>query len=100
MIVFDYKITKLLKDEFGIVKVVFGTVTATDDFNNVVSKDIQSPLSEADQDNLIPFDQLDEATVIQWFKAIHEQSLHPLLLLELDYMRLQAVEGVELPWSA
>lgn len=99
MIDFQWSVSKLLKDEAGIVRVIYGNVTATDDFGNVVSNDIQSPTEQSESDP-IPFDQLDEQTVIGWLKDIHEQSLVPLILLELDLMRLDSVEGAELPWGA
>jgi len=99
MITINWSITKLLKDDAGVVKVMFGLIDATDDFGNNVQKEIQSPTKPSDGE-LVPFDQLDEETVLTWFKELHEADLVPIILSELDVMRLDSVEGAELPWGS
>lgn len=99
MITFDYKITKLLIDENQIVRFISGTVTATDGEGNVVSKELKSPTNEPDFDSLIPYDELEEQTVIDWLKDLHHEAISELLAFELYEARLNSLEGDLLPWA-
>lgn len=99
MVNFQWSISKLLKDDNGIVKVVFFSVTGTDSDSGVSkTMDLQMPLNEPESD-VVPFDQLDEQTVIDWVIEKDANGVVMIMLAEIEQAKLDVVEGAALPWS-
>lgn len=99
MVNFQWSINKLLKDANDIVKVVFFSVTGTDSDSGVSkTMELQMPLNEPESE-LVPFDLLDEQTVIDWVVEKDADGVVTIMLAEIEQAKLDVIEGASLPWS-
>ena len=94
---YEYKITDMQRDADGIVVAVSFTVTAsdgTDSFTHNYQTALTSPSK-----NPIPFDNLDESTVIGWVKSLVQTGTEEQADAELEAFkqRKQVTSGT--PWE-
>lgn len=93
---YDVTITKLLHDNAGIVKKVYGTASLT--VEGVTVEVPLQPFLPDPSDAIIPLAELTESTVASWV-GNDSVVLYHLNTLLFD-STCTAVEGAELPWNS
>lgn len=93
---YDVTITKLLHDDAGIVKKVYGTASLS--ANGVTVEVPLQPFLPDPSEEVIPFANLTETIVASWI-ADDPVVLYHLQTLLFD-STCTAVEGAELPWNS
>lgn len=93
---YEYKVTDMQRDANGIVVAVSFTVTAsdgTDSFTHNYHTALTSP-----SDSPIPYENLDEATVIDWVKSLVQESTEEQADVELAAYKNRKTLTNGTPW--
>ena len=94
---YEYKITDMQRDANGIVVAVSFTVTAsdgTDSFTHNYHTALTAPA-----DNSIPYDSLDEATVVGWVRSLVQESTEEQADAELAAYKNRKEVTSGTPWA-